>query len=68
MIAVLSTKHSGMYQVVCNDCLWNPGRTIPEDQAFRAADTHPASCPGKVPAHYTKSQIARARKLLSGDY
>jgi len=65
---ILSTNTPDTYQVVCETCLWNPGRALPEEQAFSSAGTHPETCPGRIPEHYTKAQIARARKLLSGNY
>jgi hypothetical protein len=67
MMAVLSAA-PGTFHVISKDCLWNPGRPLPEAEAFTAADAHPHSCPGSIPKHFTKAQIARAKKLLSGNY
>lgn len=67
MMAVL-TASSSTFHVVCRACLWTAPRPLPETEAFRAADTHPADCPGTIPASRSAAQQRRARNLLAGNY
>lgn len=68
MITVAAAHTPGKFYVVCNVCLWTPGRALPEGEAFATADGHKPNCPGEIPATATKAQITKARKIISGDY
>lgn len=68
MITVAAAHTPGRFYVVCNVCLWTPGRALPENDAFNAGDGHKDECPGEIPATATKAQITKARKILSGNY
>lgn len=68
MTAILSTGSTGKFHVVCKACLWTSPRPLDEADAFTAADTHPATCPGQIPKHRTAAQRRHANKLISGNY
>ena len=68
MMTLAAAHTPGKFYVVCNTCLWTPGRALPEHDAYNQADSHDQDCPGAIPTTTTKAQIAKAQKIINGDY
>lgn len=68
MMMIAAAPAPGRFYVVCKVCLWTPGNTLREDDAFNTADSHKDKCPGGIPATATKTQITKARKIINGEY
>lgn len=67
-LTMASTPDSGLFLIVCRDCLWTPGRTMTEREIDRAENSHRNDCPGTIPATRSKTQFKAARRILTGNY